>query len=268
MKHPTLSVIIPVYNESKTVRQLLDQVWTARLEEGPTLLTKELIIIESNSSDDSRRIVQDFAQAINASSPGSVTVILQDRPRGKGNAVRAGLDAASGEIILIQDGDLEYSVTDYPALLAPLLRNRTDFVLGSRHMSADGWKIRKFGKNQLRSKFMNMGGLLFHTFFNLIYGTSLTDPTTMYKVFKRSALDNFDLVSNRFDFDFEIIAKLIRTGHKPLEIPISYTSRGFEEGKKIRIFRDPLTWVVAILRFRLCSLRSTRKAECEAPVAN
>jgi glycosyltransferase involved in cell wall biosynthesis len=250
-----LSIIVPVYNEGSTVGQLLDSVWQKNIIH----IFKEIIIIESNSSDDSRKIVENFTLNKNKLSPGSVLLILQDKPGGKGKAVREGLKAATGDIILIQDADLEYDVEDYPALIQPILRGDTNFVLGSRHLSASGWKIRNFGKNQFRSRFMNLGGLIFHGFFNLIFGTKLTDPTTMYKVFKRTCLKDFDLVSNRFDFDFELLGKLVRSGNRPIEIPVSYVSRGFEDGKKIRIFRDPLTWVWAILKFRMCSMKLTNR---------
>lgn len=253
-----LSIIIPVYNEASTVRQVLDQVWG----QDTLSLEKELIIVESNSSDVSRAIVEKFTIEKNAVTPNAVKLILQPRPRGKGCAVREGLEAATGEIILIQDGDLEYDVRDYPVLLEPLLSGKCDFVLGSRHLSAGSWKIRKFGKNRIRSSLMNLGGVFFHALFNFIYGTELTDPTTMYKIFRRSCLKDFDLIANRFDFDFELLGKLIRSGHPPLEVPVNYVSRGFEEGKKVRVFRDPLTWVLAILRFRFCPL----KAEVSAPV--
>ncbi len=254
---PKLSIVIPVFNEVKTVGQLLDLVWNLELES----VDKEIIIVESNSSDGSREIVQKFTQIKKPSPHHSVQLLLQERAEGKGKAVREGLEAATGDIILIQDADLEYDVNDYGALVAPLLSHQTDFVLGSRHLSSGSWKIRSFGKNQIRSRFMNVGGLLFHTLFNLVFGVKLSDPTTMYKVFRRSCLENFDLVSNRFDFDFELLGKLIRSGYHPLEIPVSYSSRGFEDGKKIQIFRDPWTWVVAIFKFRFCPISKPIRKE-------
>lgn len=250
-----LSVIIPVYNEGSTVGQLLDLVWRKDIPG----VQKEIIIVESNSSDNSRKVAEDFYLNKNKITPDTVKLILQDKPEGKGKAVRAGLAAATGDIVLIQDADLEYDVNDYTSLLEPLLLGKTNFVLGSRHLSASGWKIRKFGKNQIRSRFMNLGGLIFHGLFNIFFGTRLTDPTTMYKIFKRECLDDFDLVSNRFDFDFELLGKLIRSGNRPIEIPVSYVSRGFEEGKKVRIFRDPLTWVWAIFKFRVCPLKVSKQ---------
>lgn len=257
MNQTKLSIIVPVFNEGKTVRQLLDLVWNQQISG----VEKEFVIVESNSQDDSRAIVQKFANEKNTIVPHSVKLILQEAPGGKGKAVREGFRAATGEIILIQDADLEYDVKDYPSLLEPILDGHSHFVLGSRHMGAGNWKIRKFGKNQIRSRIMNLGGILFHGLFNLFFGTRLTDPTTMYKVFRRSCLKEFDLVSNRFDFDFELLGKLIRAGFMPIEIPVSYVSRGFEDGKKVRVFRDPLTWIWAILKFRFCPLKKNMEKD-------
>lgn len=248
----TLSIIIPVFNEFRTVRELLDLVWNVEL--GP--IRKELIIVESNSTDGSREFVKAFADKKNLGNPGSVKVLLEAVPGGKGRAVRAGLAAASGDIVLIQDADLEYDVQDYKALIQPIVDGKSTFVLGSRHLSSGSWKIRKFGKRGVSSQILNIGGVFFHWLFNFTFGTKLSDPTTMYKVFKRSCLENFELVSDRFDFDYELLGKLIRSGAVPIELPVQYNSRGFAEGKKVRMFRDPLTWVWAIFKFRFCKMKS------------
>jgi glycosyltransferase involved in cell wall biosynthesis len=245
-----LSVIIAVYNEAATVGTLLERVWAQPVPQ----IAKEIIIVESNSTDGSRAIVAEFAARHSTEPQVRIVVIYQDAPRGKGNAIRQGLAAATGEILLIQDADLEYDVADYPDLLCPIVEERTAFVLGSRHMGPDGWKIRKFAHSGLRASIMNVGGMLFHAFFNALYGSRLTDPTTMYKVFRADCLAGVTLESDRFDFDFELLGKLIRSGFMPLEIPVSYQSRGFDEGKKIRMFRDPLTWLVAIVTWRFAFL--------------
>jgi glycosyltransferase involved in cell wall biosynthesis len=253
-----VSIIIAVYNEAGTVATLLDRVWAQPLPvEG-----KEIIIVESNSTDGSRELVTQFqarhAGQHAADSAAEIRVILQDGPKGKGNAIRQGLAAASGEIVLIQDADLEYDVADYPDLLRPLIDGRAALVLGSRHMGPNGWKIRKFAQGGPRAALMNIGGMLFHTLFNVLFGTRLTDPTTMYKVFRADCLDGLTLSRDRFDFDFELLGKLLRSGVRPLEIPVSYQSRGFDEGKKIRILRDPLTWLVAIFACRFESMPAAR----------
>jgi glycosyltransferase involved in cell wall biosynthesis len=259
-----VSIIIAVYNEAPTVATLLERVWTQPLPG----VAKEIIIVESHSTDGSRQIIGEFLAQHAAESTPPIQVIHQDRPRGKGNAVRQGFAAASGDILLIQDADLEYDVADYPDLLAPIIEGRTRFVLGSRHLGPDGWKIRKFARNSLRAACMNVGARLFHAFFNLLFASRLTDPTTMYKVLRADCLDGLQLTCNRFDFDFELLGKLIRSGFMPLEVPVSYKSRGFDEGKKIRIWRDPITWLVAILACRFAFVPRTKacaKAKNQRP---
>jgi len=245
-----VSIVIPVYNEAKTVAVLLEQVW-----EQPISFEREIIIVESNSNDGSRALVKKFAEEKNKLVPDAVKVILQEHPRGKGFAMREGFKHASGDIILIQDADLEYDVKDYPAVLAPIAEGKTALVLGSRHLSANGWKIRKFENAPVKSQFLNLGGRLFHFFFNTMFGTQLTDPTTMFKVFRRDCLEHFTLSANRFDFDWELLGKMILAGFIPLEVPISYQSRGFAEGKKVRIISDPFLWIRIILKTRFSPLK-------------
>ena len=241
-----VSIVIAIYNEASTASALLERVWAQPLPG----LTRELVIIESNSTDGSRQIVAEFVKRHADSVHGQVRVIYQDRPRGKGHAVRAGFAVASGDIFLLQDADLEYEVSDYPDLLRPIVEGHTALVLGSRHLGPVSWKIRQFANHGLLAGFMNAGGVLFRLLFNLLFAVRLTDPTTMYKVFRASCLEGLNFRCNGFDFDFELLGKLICAGCVPLEIPVSYKSRGFDEGKKIRILRDPLTWLLAIMRCR------------------
>lgn len=253
-----VSLIIPIFNEVETAAELLKSVLAQPLPGG---LQKEMVIIESNSTDGTRDVVKKFVQEHANHSSAQINLILEEGPKGKGHAVRQGIQKASGDVILIQDGDLEYSVTDYPLLLQPLIDGHVDFVLGSRHLSAGGWKIRKFEESPMTAFYMNLGGKFFHTLFNILYQVNLTDPTTMYKVFLKKCIDGVAFESNRFDFDFELVAKLIRLGYVPLEVPISYKSRGFEKGKKVRAFRDPFMFLWVIFKFRIKRIqRIPRKA--------
>lgn len=244
-----VSIVIAVYDEARTVARLLELVWNQALPG----CSKEILIIESNSSDGSRQLVQEFAAGHPDTAAAQVRLILQPGPRGKGHAVRQGLAVATGEVILIQDADLEYDVADYPDLLEPILDGRTSFVLGSRHMGPHRWKIRKFERKGLQAALMNFGGMVFHGLFNALFASRLTDPTTMYKVFRTQCLRGLSFSCDRFDFDFELLGKLIRAGFMPLEVPVSYKSRGFDDGKKIRIFRDPLNWIFAIIKCRFAA---------------
>ena len=235
-----ISIIIPVYNEEKTVGALLDNVMNKRLEG----LKKEIIVIESNSTDSTIKIVEEFVKE-----HPDVKLILEERPRGKGHAVRKGFKEATGDFIAIQDGDLEYDINDYDQLVSPLSNYQKAFVLGSRH-SGD-WKIRNFGKDEkIRAIYVNFGHILLTNLINLGCGVRLKDPFTMYKLFRRECLYGLEFDGNRFEIDWEIVIKLIKKGYIPVEIPINYSSRGFKDGKKISIILDPLICVISFVRYR------------------
>jgi glycosyltransferase involved in cell wall biosynthesis len=233
---------VPIYNEASTAARLLDGLLAMNLPG----LDLEILIVESNSSDGTRDIVLRYEEDTR------VRVILQDEPRGKGNAVRAGLAHVSGDIVGIQDGDLEYDLSDYPVLLQPLLDGSADVVLGSRHVP--GQPLRQLGSRRVQSKIVNAAHWGFTGLFDLVYGVRLRDPFTMYKLFRRECIEGLPLVSDRFDFDWELLAKLIRRGYKPLEVRVRYTSRTFASGKKVRFFRDPPTWMAACARFRIARI--------------
>ena len=235
-----LSVIVPIYNEVGTVRAALDAIVAKEIPNWRL----EIIMIESNSTDGTRDIVLEYK------SHPRVKLILEERPQGKGHAVRAGLAAATGDVILIQDADLEYDLDDYDVLLAPIAAGRQEFVLGSRH-GEGGWAIRKFSDQPFQAFVLNSAHWVFTLMINASLGIWLRDPFTMYKVFRRTCIEGLRFEANRFDFDWELLIKLVRKGHRPIEIPISYQSRSFKEGKKISVFRDPLTWMWALVKFRV-----------------
>lgn len=238
-----LSVIVPVFNEIGTARESLEAIIAKQVSGW----NKEVIIIESNSTDGTREVVQGFAARE------GVRLIFEDQPRGKGHAVRAGLAVATGDVILIQDADLEYDLDDYDVLLAPLAARTQSFVLGSRH-GQGGFAMRKFTDQPLQAFVLNIGHWFFTLCINVSLGLWLRDPFTMYKVFRRDCLNGLTLECNRFDFDWELLIKLVRKGHRPIEIPVSYESRSFKAGKKVTYFRDPLTWLVALVKYRFCRL--------------
>jgi SAM-dependent methyltransferase len=244
-RHARVSVVMPVFNERQTfpevVRQLLDKDVPG--------MDLELVIVESHSSDGTRDEVR------KVEGHPRVKVIYEDRPRGKGHAVRTALAHATGDFVLIQDADLEYDLNDYEILLEPLRAFRHAFVLGARHgMDGKTWKMRHFTDQVLVSRVMNFGHVLFTGLFNIVYGQRLRDPFTMFKVFRRDCLHGLTFESNRFDFDWELVGKLVRAGYTPVEIPVNYTSRSFTEGKKVSLWRDPLTWVRACFKYRFVRL--------------
>ncbi|MDX2187055.1 MAG: glycosyltransferase family 2 protein [Opitutaceae bacterium] len=238
-----LSVIVPIYNEARTAREALDAI-TSKTVPGWEI---EIILVESNSSDGTREIVASYRDTPR------VRIMFEERALGKGHAVRAGFQIATGDVILIQDADLEYDLADYEILLAPIASGRQKFVLGSRH-GQGGFAIRKFSDQPLRAFLLNTAHWSFTLLINASLGVWLHDPFTMYKVFKKECLQGLTFRCNRFDFDWELLIKLVRKGYHPIEIPVTYRSRSFAEGKKIRMFRDPLTWLVAWARARFCTL--------------
>ncbi len=234
-----LSVLMAVYNEAGSVNAAIQNVLDKKIAD----IEIELIIIESNSTDGTREIVLKYENYKN------VKIVLQDKACGKGNAIRAGLQHISGDYVLIQDADSEYDIEDYDALIEPLASGKAAFVLGARH-GGKTWKMRQFQDQRLAGHFLNFGHWFFTTLVNIVYGLRLKDPFTMYKVFRSDCLRGIHFECNRFDFDYELLIKLVRNGYKPIEIPVNYRSRSFKQGKKVRIFRDPLTWFMAIIKFR------------------
>ena len=240
-----LSVIVPVYNERRTFNELIERLIAKQIDD----VDIEIIIVESNSSDGSRELVLAYAEQPR------VTIVLQEKARGKGNAVRAGLERATGDIILFQDADLEYEIEDYDDLIRPIRENQRNFIIGSRHVhGANAWKIRDFNGAPVLSQVFNVGHLLFLGLLNGIYGQRMADPFSMFKVFRRDCIAGLQFECDRFDFDFEIVIKLLRKGYRPLELPVNYHSRSIQEGKKVTMVRDPLTWLRALVRFRTSDL--------------
>jgi len=238
---PRLSVILPLYNERFTFPALMEMLLEKRIPN----VEIEIILVESNSNDGSRELALAYRDHPR------VRLILEDRPKGKGHAVRNGLQYATGDVILFQDADLEYDLDDYEGLIEPILEYRQNFVLGSRHSpSTRLWKIRKFNDQPGLAALANMAHVFFLTLFNVLYRQRMRDPFTMFKVFRRECLYGLQFESNRFDFDWEIVIKLIRKGYCPLELPVNYIARSFSEGKKIAIFTDPITWLRAAFKFR------------------
>jgi hypothetical protein len=241
----TCSILVPVFNEKDTFPELMRTLLAKRLDH--LGLQREIILIESNSSDGTRELVAGFA-----ATPG-VRIIYQDSPRGKGHAVRAGLAVATGDIMLIQDADLEYDLNDYDALLEPLLSNRAAFVLGCRH--GGRFRMRRFPQQRLLGDVLNIAHVLLAGLINVLYGQNMKDPFTMFKVFRRDCLYGLEFECNGFDFDHELVIKLVLKGYRPLEIPVNYCARSFSQGKKIRLFRDPPALIAADLKYRLRRLR-------------
>jgi hypothetical protein len=218
-----LSIVLPVYNEVRYAGQVIEAVLAK-----PLKIDREVIIVESNSTDGTRDVVRRYEGRPD------VRVVYEDRPSGKGHAVRTGLQHVTGTIVLIQDADFEYDIDDYDALLEPILQHKATFVLGSRSLGLDDWKVRKYDKTPVKGLVLNFAQVVFARTYDILYQQRVTDVNTMYKVFRAECLDGLDLESNGFELDIELACKLARNGNSPMEVPVNYVARGFDEGKKIK----------------------------------
>lgn len=235
-----LSIVMPVYNEEKTLREIVSKIEKVNIRG----IEKELIIVEAKSTDNTPYIVDSLAKK------NWITAYHLERYCGKGAKVKFGFKMAQGDIILIQDADLEYDPIDYPDLINPIINGKANFVLGSRHLGRRTWKIRKFTGQIWYSILINFSSIVLHRLFAILYGVYLTDPMTMYKVFKRDILKGLKLDSEGFHLDWEIVCKFVKHGHKPLEVPVNYISRGSAEGKKVNVIRDGVLAVWTIIKYR------------------
>jgi glycosyltransferase involved in cell wall biosynthesis len=225
----TLSIVIPVYNERATIATILDHVQSSGLAD-------EIIVVDDASSDGTREVLAEIAR-----NHPRLKLVLHESNRGKGAALRTGLAAATGDLILVQDADLEYDPRDYPSLLQPIQDGRADVVFGSRFL----------GGPRRTTMFWHMvANQLLTLTTNILYNSILTDMETGYKLFKREVIQGIPLRSNRFDIEPEITAKLLKRKIRIFEVPISFNPREYSEGKKIR-FRDAFSAVWALLRYRI-----------------
>jgi glycosyltransferase involved in cell wall biosynthesis len=224
-----VSVVMAAYNEAATIETIVALVQAIELE-------KEIIIVDDGSTDGTREILQSLAKL-----HPNVRVKFQDHNQGKGAALRAGFEAATGDVIIIQDADLEYDPNDYYALLKPIYDGRADVVYGSRFLGGPHRVL--FFWHYLGNKFLT---LLCNAMSNL----NLTDMETCYKVFRREALNGMTLRSNRFGFEPEFTIKIAKKNLRIFETPISYYGRSYAEGKKIN-WRDGVAAIYAIVRYRL-----------------
>ncbi len=224
----TLSILIPVYNEKATVLELLRRVETV-----PLAVSKEIILVDDGSTDGTRELLSGLGSR--------AKVILHERNRGKGAALRTALAQATGELTIIQDADLEYDPSDYPALLAPILDGRADVVYGSRFLGGPHRVL--FFWHYLANKFFTLVT-------NVLYNINLTDMGTCYKVFVTDVIKRIPLRSERFGIEAEITAKICKRHLRIYETPISYAGRTYDEGKKIT-WKDGFSYLSCLLRYRV-----------------
>lgn len=236
IKNKTLSIIIPVFNEAKYIEEVIKKVSIAKC----CGLTKEIIIVDDGSIDDTNRILN---KIINKNHFGKIKLVRKVKNQGKGSAIIEGLKNVTGDIVLIQDADLEYDPKEYPRLLYPILKNSAYAVYGSRTLG-----IGEFG-NKYSSPFFYLGGRFLTEFINLFYGLSLTDQPTGYKLFRSEFIPIIFSGFRQKDFSFEVeISILLAKNRKNIiEVPISYKPRSVSEGKKISIYDFIKSLVIAVM---------------------
>jgi dolichol-phosphate mannosyltransferase len=240
-----ISIIIPVYNEFRTFSQVLDRVRLAALPEG---CSKEIIVIDDGSTDGTTQMIATHARAGDI-----ITGHHTAGNFGKGTAIRTGIALASGDILLTQDGDLEYDPNDYARILEPIVKGEADVVYGSRFLG-------KPAGMAIRNRIANW---ILTTTTNVLYNGGLTDEATAYKAFRASVLRDVHLTCRRFEFCPEITAKLRRLGYRVREVPIRYNARGIADGKKIRT-RDGFEALWTLVKYRFVSRRMFVRANAAA----
>ena len=226
-----LSIVIPVFNEAATIREIIARVREAPLPEG---LAREIVVVDDFSTDGTREILQDYAGT------GVCKIFFHDRNQGKGAALRTGFAHTTGDIVLIQDADLEYDPQEYPKLLAPILGEKSDVVYGSRFAGGECKRVLFF--------WHYVGNKLLTTLSNIFTNLNLTDMETCYKVFRKEVLSKIRIEEDRFGFEPEITAKLARLGVRIYEVGIGYSGRTYSEGKKIN-WKDGVRAIWYILKY-------------------
>lgn len=233
-KFKKITVLVPVYNEERTIKEVLEKVKQAPLPNG---LEKEILVVDDGSSDQTHEKLSEISD---------IQIFAHDRNQGKGAAIKTGLRHATGDIILIQDADLEYNPADYPVLLQPILGGFVEFVMGSRFLCE---APRFFTKNG--SPFFShfIGNWIIIRLTNFLYGQKMTDYEGGYKAFTASLARAIPVSANGFEFDNELICKSIKRGYKIAEVPIRYKPRLYTEGKKIS-WRDGVAILWTILKWQ------------------
>ena len=242
-----LTVIVPVFNEQKTIETVL-----RRVEAVPLHLEREIVLVDDCSTDGTREVIRRLKEERGE----SLVCLFHERNQGKGAAIRSGLGIATGDVLLIQDADLEYDPAEYPKLLDPILAGKADVVYGSRFVGSQPHRVLLF--------WHSIGNRLLTLLSNMLTNLNLTDMETCYKVFRKEIVAGLLLQENRFGFEPEITAKIAKLNCRIYEVGISYSGRTYAEGKKIN-WKDGLWAIWCILKYNVCAakVKKCRRIESE-----
>jgi dolichol-phosphate mannosyltransferase len=232
------SIIIPVYNEEKTIKKILDSVYALRLQS----IEKEIIVVDDCSTDSTGSEINSFLQTGQ-----KIKVIKHAKNKGKGSAILSGIKIATGDYIIIQDSDLEYSPKEIPKLLTPILQGRGQVVYGTRLK-----RLPNFRRDERTMRFFihYIGNKFLSLMTSLLYRQWITDLETGYKIFPRHVINRLSLSSKGFEFEAEVTAKLLKKGYKIIEVPISTNPRGYNQGKKLQTVRDGLSALLTLVKYK------------------
>ncbi len=228
-----LSILMPVYNENDNVGKIIARVLKVKLP-----IQKELIVVDDCSNDGTKERLKKLQKKY------KFQLFFHEKNKGKGGAVKTALNHATGDFVIFQDADLEYSPEDYPVLIKPLIEGNADIVLGSR------WQLNKWKKSHFYDYIHYLGNRFQSFVMSFLYMKWLNDVWTCYKVFKIDVINSVEIKGNRFDYEIELMSKLLRKNFKVINVPIKYHPRGFEEGKKIT-WKDGFKALIVAIKYRI-----------------
>lgn len=254
MVRTKVSIVVPVLNEIKTLPVFLENL--AKIT-NQNQIDFQVVFVDNGSFDGSYEFLASYIERNCVQGTNSIYQIVHQFKRGKGRAVRKGLELTSGDFVVIIDADNEYELSDFHELFGAIYNSNVDLVLGTRY---SGGPMRKILNQPLTSWYFNSGHSFFTWYFNLLFRTNLTDPATMWKFMRGDIVRDLKLTGNSFNLDFEIVAGFAKLQKVIIEVPVQYVARSKSDGKKIRLFTDPIIWMASFLKYSMRSANNFLKS--------